>query len=51
MCNGKRKVNENYLSKSMRLYENLKPKSSMPPSPDPDSFIEETKRVHLQCCV
>ena len=51
MWNGKPKVNENYLSKRMRLYGNFKPKSSMPISPDPDSLIEETKRVYLQCCV
>ena len=35
----------------MRLYENLKPKLSMLPRPDPDSLVEVLKRVHLRCYV
>ena len=44
-----RKLNENYLSTIIRLYENLKPKTSE--LPDPDSLAEEIKRVHLQCYI
>ena len=49
MCNGK--LNKNYLSARMCLYENLKPKSSMPLPPDPDSLTEDLKYVHLECYV
>ena len=43
-----RKLNENYLSIRVRLYKNLKSKSSMPLLPDEDSLVE-LKHVHLQC--
>ena len=45
------KLNKNCLTTRVRLYENLKPKLSMLPLPDPDSLDEELKRVHLQCYV
>ena len=35
----------------MQLRKNLKLKSRMPLPQDPDSFVEELKRVQLQCYV
>ena len=32
----------------MRLYENFKPKSSIPLPPDQDSLVAKIKRVHTQ---
>ena len=45
------KLKKNYLSTRVSLYKNLKPKSSMLFSPDPDSLAEELKWVHLRCYV
>ena len=45
------KLNENYLLTRVRLYENLKPKSSIPLSPDLHFLAEKLKRVHLRCYV
>ena len=42
------KENENYVDTRIRLYENLKRKSSMPLPPDPDSVIQVIKRAHHQ---
>ena len=39
-----KKLKEDDLSKRVCLYENLKPKSSVPLSPDPDLFVEERER-------
>ena len=35
----------------MQLRKNLKPKSRMPLPQDPDLFVEELKRIQLQCYV
>ena len=45
------KLDDNYLSRRVNLYENLKPKSSTLFSLDPDSLPEELKRIHLQCYI
>lgn len=51
------KDDEDYLATRIRLYQNLKSKSSMPIPPDPDSVVQVIKRVHLQvyqwlrCCI
>ena len=45
------KLNKNYLSPRVSLYENLKPKSSMVFSPDPDLLVEKLKHIYLQCHV
>ena len=41
------KLNENCLPTKVRLYKNLKPKSSMLLPLNPDSLVEKLKRVHL----
>ena len=48
---------ENYVDTRVRLYKNLKSKSSMPLPPDPDSLEQVIKRSHFQtyqwlrCCI
>ena len=42
------KIRESYVSTRVRLYKNLKTKSSVSLPADPDSICEEIKRVHLQ---
>ena len=42
------KENETYVGTHIRLYQNLKQKSSMPLPPDPDSVIQVIKRAHHQ---
>ena len=42
------KLNKHYLSATVRIYENLKPKSSMLFS---DLLAEEVKGVYLQCYI
>ena len=42
------KIDEDYIDTRIRLYENLKVKSSMPLPPDPLSVIQVIKRAHLQ---
>ena len=50
------KDDEDYVSTRIRLYENLKSKSSMPIPPDPDSVVQVIKRGHhqvyewIRCC-
>ena len=50
------KENESYVETRIRLYQNLKSKSSMPLPPDPDSVLQVIKRAHhqtylwLRCC-
>lgn len=45
------KAKRNFFINKSALCENWKPKSSMPLPPCPDSFVEDVKSVHLQCCI
>ena len=45
------KIGESYIETRVRLYENLKVKSSMPLPPDPLSVIEAIKRSHFQAYI
>ena len=42
------KTNGSYVDTRIRLYQNLKTKSSASLPADPDSICQEIKRVHLQ---
>ena len=42
------KVDEDYIGTRVRIYENLKKKSSMSLPPDPRSVVQVIKRVHHQ---
>ena len=41
-------LKEDDLSTRVSLYENLKPKTSIPLPPDPDLFVKEQELVHLE---
>ena len=43
------KDDEDYVDTRVRMYTNMKVKSSAPLMPDPDSLLQEIKRIHLQC--
>ena len=45
------KIGESYIKTRVRLYENLKVKSSMPLPPDPLSVIQVVKRSHFQAYI
>ena len=51
------KDDEDYLATRIRLFQNLKTKSSMAIPPDPDSVVQVIKRAHhqvyqwLRCCI
>ena len=42
------KKNETYVETRIRLYKNLRKKSSMPLPPDPDPVVQVIKRAHFQ---
>ena len=42
------KPNETYIATRIRLYQDIKVKSSMSISPDPDSLMQVIKRVHFE---
>ena len=44
-------VGEEYVETRVRMYKNLKKKSSMSLPPDPDSVIQVIKRAHLQAFI